>query len=67
MVTCTECGREIETRIESGKFISGCWGNDHLPPTVDFVYLGDDIWPICGLPQNLESDAVESFISLWCT
>lgn len=65
MVTCTECGNDVETRIERDKFIVGCWNKDHLPPTVESEYLGDDIWPICGIPQNTESDALESFKQFW--
>jgi len=63
---CPECGNEIELHKENGMFIAGCWSDLHNPPTVEGIeYEDGEIWPICGIPQNTENDALKSFKEFW--
>lgn len=64
MVECYECGGATETKVVLGKFLHGCFSPNHIAPTVCGEYLGDDIWPICGLPKNTEIEAIESYKAL---
>ena len=60
---CIECGKEVETRIEDGKFVSGCWSASHEPPMVEGLEdSADDIWPRCGLPSDSVQASIDSYL-----
>ena len=62
---CQECGKEVEIRIEDGKFIAGCWSASHEPPMIEGLEdSADDIWPICGFPMDTVQNAVECYAKL---